>query len=526
MPTIPVATPLGYAGVFFVIAGIFLVIAGLDILKIEKLTITTGRKTWGTGLILAIVGLIFLLPDINSAIEPIATPTPVFLSATPDLTTTTSIIATEPQATVLETLTPELMSTPLTPQEQLLLARQWDLMLLDDFSADANRENWEYVTEPNDPVIETFDLTFKLDVVTNGNVQYAFYNNKNVKTGEHFFASVEAIAKSQTGCDYGLIFRVDPVGKQYYWFYINDDNEFRVVSKVKGQNDYHESLVDATPIPSDLSVKSLSVIGDGSKYSLFINETRVGEFADDRLKGTGVGIGTITCQFLEKASFVFDNFEVRTNSSTTSGSKLLLYENFDNNNRGWPTGDGIEDEFTVNRNIENKMYIRSLQTNEKAIDGSYSTNQIPGIYLKNFCLFFDAKFSSLYSDASVVVIARAKDYSDDDVNNSYYYFTLYGNGTSLLWVDPPGEGNSHVFAEAANGVFWNDNNVHTIRISLQENILEIYDENISAMVYQTSFSNEDFLSNAGEIRIGIEVPGPNQTASLELDNFILYDKCP
>ena len=76
MPSIPVATPLGYAGVFFVIAGIFLVIAGLDILKIEKL-IATGRKTWVAGLLLTIIGVLFLMPDISAALNPTATPLPV-----------------------------------------------------------------------------------------------------------------------------------------------------------------------------------------------------------------------------------------------------------------------------------------------------------------------------------------------------------------------------------------------------------------------------------------------------------------
>jgi uncharacterized protein with LGFP repeats len=70
MPSIPVINPLGYIGVFFVIAGFFLVIAGIELIKIERLTITPGRKTWGIGLLLAVVGVLFLLPDIRSSINP------------------------------------------------------------------------------------------------------------------------------------------------------------------------------------------------------------------------------------------------------------------------------------------------------------------------------------------------------------------------------------------------------------------------------------------------------------------------
>jgi len=75
MPSIPVTTPLGYIGVFFVIAGFFLVIAGIELIKIEKLTITPGRKTWGIGLLLAAIGVLFLLPDIFSIIPSSPTPT-------------------------------------------------------------------------------------------------------------------------------------------------------------------------------------------------------------------------------------------------------------------------------------------------------------------------------------------------------------------------------------------------------------------------------------------------------------------
>jgi hypothetical protein len=77
MPSIPVVNPLGYVGVFLVIAGLFLAIAGLDLIKIEKITITPGRKTWGFGLLLATIGVLFLLPEISSAINSSAGPTAV-----------------------------------------------------------------------------------------------------------------------------------------------------------------------------------------------------------------------------------------------------------------------------------------------------------------------------------------------------------------------------------------------------------------------------------------------------------------
>lgn len=96
MPSIPVQTPLGYVGVFLVIAGLFLVIAGLDILKIEKLTIATGAKTWGCGFILAILGVFFLLPDIYTFLSPTPTPTPVQIAMEPPTITPAPLLTGAP----------------------------------------------------------------------------------------------------------------------------------------------------------------------------------------------------------------------------------------------------------------------------------------------------------------------------------------------------------------------------------------------------------------------------------------------
>jgi hypothetical protein len=119
MPSIPVANPLGYIGVFLVIAGFFLVIAGIELIKIEKLTITPGRKTWGIGLLLAAIGVLFLLPEILSAINSSPVPTAVDTVA-PNLTSpppiNTSTIAAIVQSTSQQNIAPTEVATsmPLT----------------------------------------------------------------------------------------------------------------------------------------------------------------------------------------------------------------------------------------------------------------------------------------------------------------------------------------------------------------------------------------------------------------------------
>jgi|RhiMetdeSRZDD1v2_1073273.scaffolds.fasta_scaffold143965_2 hypothetical protein len=118
MPSIPVVNPLGYVGVFLVIAGLFLAIAGLDLIKIERLTITPGRKTWGMGLLLAVIGVLFLLPDIHSAINFSPTPTAIdtiLPNATSPSPANTSANTTIIQPTSANVIPPAKTSTSISP---------------------------------------------------------------------------------------------------------------------------------------------------------------------------------------------------------------------------------------------------------------------------------------------------------------------------------------------------------------------------------------------------------------------------
>jgi hypothetical protein len=94
MPNIPVTSALGYIGIFFLISGAVLILAGMGILIIQNITIKPGKQTWGFGLLLAISGLLFLVPEMNSAVRanlstPTLTPTTTALIET--LTPTTSL---------------------------------------------------------------------------------------------------------------------------------------------------------------------------------------------------------------------------------------------------------------------------------------------------------------------------------------------------------------------------------------------------------------------------------------------------
>jgi len=76
MPSIPISSASGYLGVFFLLVGFFLIAAGTGILKIEKITIAIGRKTWILGLLCVVAGVIFLILDVRSVGETQLAPTP------------------------------------------------------------------------------------------------------------------------------------------------------------------------------------------------------------------------------------------------------------------------------------------------------------------------------------------------------------------------------------------------------------------------------------------------------------------
>lgn len=62
MLELPFTDPNDYIGVFLLLTGLFLVLAGFGILKIEKITVAKGTRTWFIGLVLTIVGTLFILP--------------------------------------------------------------------------------------------------------------------------------------------------------------------------------------------------------------------------------------------------------------------------------------------------------------------------------------------------------------------------------------------------------------------------------------------------------------------------------
>ena len=91
MPSITFTDPLALIGVFFVFLGIFLFLAGLNIIEIGKIIIKPGARTCIIGLLVLILGFVFLRPYLISYFSPVSPPSP-----TPTIEAATQAMFTPP----------------------------------------------------------------------------------------------------------------------------------------------------------------------------------------------------------------------------------------------------------------------------------------------------------------------------------------------------------------------------------------------------------------------------------------------
>ena len=79
MEGLPVNTVSGFIGLALLVFGLFLLLTGFQIIKIEKVSVAPGLRTWGIGIVFAIIGIILLMPEtknqtqvVNEEIPPTA----------------------------------------------------------------------------------------------------------------------------------------------------------------------------------------------------------------------------------------------------------------------------------------------------------------------------------------------------------------------------------------------------------------------------------------------------------------------
>lgn len=226
---------------------------------------------------------------------------------------------------------------------------------------------------------------------------------------------------------------------------------------------------------------------------------------------------------------VWLNRQTTTTTSTTtttiaSEPSLLFMDTFEDTKKGWNSGDFLESSVFINLRVGDGKFYRLTKTQQES-NGYWGTTEIPKVFEKNFCLIFDARISDFSGNFGIVVVARATNYGDSEARSNYR-IQLSDDEKGIIFVNESGAGNERQIGEFNNSTSWSDKKTHTIKISLQDNILEIYDGQANILMEKLSISDDNLLSNAGEIRLGTEIFKPNQQATAEFDNVFVYSVCP
>jgi len=286
---IPITSPLGYIGVFLLIVGVFLVLTGFNILKVQQVTVTPGRKTWGFGLTLVILGFISILGEAAG------------------LGKDTVQSATETPASI-----PTKLATQFASAEALLEeAKTWPLIFSDSFDVENNQ--WTVGTFRGNEVgswsITESKYRWQMEALENSAIQTIF---PTINAEDDFYLSVDTFVKSASSIEirYGLLFRSNE--EAAYTFRIENGPYYRIrlwfCSKGEWM-DLTERLL--SPHIQTNEGNRLGVIADGPHLFFFINDKFVHDLFDSKLASGNVGLSVTVDNTGDSAIIDFDNFELR-----------------------------------------------------------------------------------------------------------------------------------------------------------------------------------------------------------------------
>ncbi len=231
-----------------------------------------------------------------------------------------------------------------------------------------------------------------------------------------------------------------------------------------------------------------------------------------------IGIaGVILAALIGVRSAFLPSMKAAPISLSSNASGLIFSDTFDNNDAKWFEDRTVRDFNSSGLRaltyIENGKYYREMESSD-SFTQIYSVVPIPEVLIGNFCLVFDSRVFDSPQDAAIVIIVRATEWK------SYYSigFNTDGQGYVQL-VD-------RQIGKWEKGISWTDEKAHTVKISFRDNNLEIYDGQADKLLFTASLTANDFLSTSGDIRIGLQLFNPNQKATAEFDNILIYDQCP
>lgn len=249
----------------------------------------------------ALIAQYFPSPTATASATPTQTSTPIATATstatpTPNLTATAEVLqATDTAVAAQGTATNA--------------AGVWRSVLVDTF--DSNKNKW--LNEEADDEFahvnyQVIDGKYIWDVTAHQSfIGWVRAKPKNISD---FYVSFEASQTSGPNtADYGILFREDDDGN-FYYFGINNHGAYILYGYFGEWN----TLIDWTP--TDLlkakGPNRITVIGEGSQFSFFINDQYLASFTDDHISKGSIALAIELSQENDQAVFEFDNLELRT----------------------------------------------------------------------------------------------------------------------------------------------------------------------------------------------------------------------
>jgi len=204
---------------------------------------------------------------------------------------------------------PRATATSEAPSQQQALQRalQWSVVLRDSFNDNTN--SWSTKEYTNEWITAARN-------VTQGKYRWEMTAHKGVFSSitadpdavNDFYLSVDAQKLSgPSDTSMALMFRKD--GDDKYVFLIRDDR-YKLSIQQGGEWSTLISWTNTSVLRSGRA-NTLAVVGEGSHFTLYINDTFVDEIDNSQLSSGKVGLGVELNDTDDKGIYEFDNFELR-----------------------------------------------------------------------------------------------------------------------------------------------------------------------------------------------------------------------
>ena len=258
------------------------------------------------GLIIA-AALVYFQPNFKSlygqyfpspTLTPSRTPT-----STPSLT---------PTATQTPTPTPNMTATAQVQNAQATaenILSRWTVIRTDTFDTNAN--NWLEDTSDDEYSLMVYDVVdgkYRWEATAHKSFIGWVRSDRQSLTDFYLSVDIQQIEGSDTA-DYGVIFREDD-DANFYYFGISDQGAY-VLYVYFEEWDTLINWTDTNLIRPG-KVNRITVIGQGSRFTFFINDQFLTEITDDTIPEGITALAVELADENEYAVFEFDNFELRT----------------------------------------------------------------------------------------------------------------------------------------------------------------------------------------------------------------------